>query len=126
MYDKKIQDGCSTRRPDLFLDLGYQIIIIEIDENQHIDYDCSCENKRIMELSQDVGHRPIVFIRFNPDDYKNITFVFINQYICSSYAESFNYKKHFQDYLEIYGEQVEWESMIKPKSNPFHEIYFKP
>jgi len=31
-------------------------------------------------------------------------------------------KKHFQDYLEIYGEQVEWESMIKPKSNPFHEI----
>jgi hypothetical protein len=24
-----------------------------------------------MELSQDVGHRPIVFIRFNPDDYEN-------------------------------------------------------
>jgi hypothetical protein len=23
-----------------------------------------------MELSQDVGHRPIIFIRFNPDDYK--------------------------------------------------------
>lgn len=22
-----------------------------------------------MELSQDVGHRPIIFIRFNPDDY---------------------------------------------------------
>jgi hypothetical protein len=51
------------------LDLGYQIIIIEIDENQHIDYDCNCENKRIMELSQDLGHRPIIFIRFNPDDY---------------------------------------------------------
>jgi hypothetical protein len=51
------------------LDLGYQVIIIEIDENQHIDYDCSCENKRIMELSEDVGHRPIIFIRFNPDDY---------------------------------------------------------
>ena len=44
-------------------------IIVEIDENQHIDYDCSCENKRMMELSQDVGHRPIIFIRFNPDDY---------------------------------------------------------
>ena len=24
-----------------------------------------------MELSQDLGHRPIVFIRFNPDDYIN-------------------------------------------------------
>ena len=69
--DKKIQNGCSKRRPDLLLDLGYQIIIIEIDENQHIDYDCSCENKRIMELSKDVNHRPIIFIRFNPDDYIN-------------------------------------------------------
>ncbi len=76
--DKTIQDGCSRRRPDLICDLGYQVIIVEIDENQHYKYDCSCENKRIMELSQDVGHRPIVFIRFNPDDYidasnKNIT-----------------------------------------------------
>jgi len=69
--DKIIQGGCSKRRPDLLLDLDYQIIIVEIDENQHIDYDCSCENKRIMELSQDLGHRPIVFIRFNPDDYLN-------------------------------------------------------
>ena len=69
--DKIIQNGCSKRRPDLLLDLGYQIIIVEIDENQHIDYDCSCENKRIMELSQDLGHRHIIFIRFNPDNYDN-------------------------------------------------------
>ena len=68
--DKIIDGGCSKRRPDLLLDLLYQIIIIEIDENQHTDYDCSCENKRIMELSQDLGHRPIIFIRFNPDDYE--------------------------------------------------------
>ena len=67
--DKKIQDGCSRKRPDLLLDLGYQIIIVEIDENQHIDYDCSCENKRLMELSQDLQYRPIIFIRFNPDEY---------------------------------------------------------
>ena len=67
--DKIINAGCSKRRPDLLLDLGYQILIVEIDENQHIDYDCSCENKRIMELSQDTGHRPIIFIRFNPDKY---------------------------------------------------------
>jgi hypothetical protein len=75
--DKTVHGGCSRRRPDLLLDLFYQIVIIEIDENQHTDYDCSCQNKRIMELSQDLGHRPIVFIRFNPDDYekdgKNIT-----------------------------------------------------
>jgi hypothetical protein len=67
--DTRVQDGCSRRRPDLLLDLGYQVVIIEVDENQHNNYDCSCENKRIMELSQDVGHRPIIFIRFNPDQY---------------------------------------------------------
>ena len=75
--DKIVDGGCSRRRPDLLLDLGYQILIIEVDENQHNTYDCSCENKRIMELSQDMGHRPIIFIRFNPDEYdkngKNIT-----------------------------------------------------
>jgi hypothetical protein len=68
--DKIVSGGCSKRRPDLVLDLLYQIIIVEIDENQHTNYDCSCENKRTMELSQDFAHRPIVFIRFNPDDYE--------------------------------------------------------
>jgi hypothetical protein len=69
VHDKKVQDGCSKRRPDLLLDLGSHIIIIEIDENKHSGYDNTCENKRLMELSKDVHHRPIVFIRFNPDKY---------------------------------------------------------
>jgi hypothetical protein len=67
--DKKVQDGCSRRRPDIFMDMGSHAIVVEIDETQHTDYDCSCENKRLMEISQDIGHRPIVFIRFNPDQY---------------------------------------------------------
>ena len=67
--DKTVSDGCSKRRPDLLLDLGYQVVIVEVDENQHVNY--SCENKRIMLLSLDVNHRPIVFIRFNPDGYTN-------------------------------------------------------
>ena len=69
VHDKRVEDGCSKRRPDLLLDLGSHIIIVEIDENKHTEYECSCENKRIMEISQDVYHRPIVFIRFNPDKY---------------------------------------------------------
>ncbi len=67
--DKTITDGCSLRRPDLMLDLGYQVVIVEVDENQHIQYDCSCENKRVMQLSQDVSHRPLIMVRFNPDEY---------------------------------------------------------
>ena len=69
--DKKVIDGCSARRPDCLLDLGDQVIICEIDETQHNSYDCSCENKRLMELSQDIQHRPLILIRFNPDGYKN-------------------------------------------------------
>lgn len=68
--DKINSDGCSKKRPDILIDLGYQVIVVEIDENQHKSYDCSCNNKRIMEISQDNGHRPIIFIRFNPDGYK--------------------------------------------------------
>ena len=75
--DKKVQDGCSRRRPDLLVDLGSHIVIVEVDENKHTDYDCSCEHKRLMELSQDLHHRPIVFIRFNPDDYVNHEGVFV-------------------------------------------------
>jgi len=66
-FDKTIQDGCSKRRPDALLDMGSHLLIVEVDEHKHSSYDCSCENKRLMQLSIDVGHRPIVFIRFNPD-----------------------------------------------------------
>ena len=69
IFDKKITNGISNRRPDVFLDLNHQIIIVEIDEYQHIRYDISCENKRLFEISLDTNHRPIIFIRFNPDQY---------------------------------------------------------
>jgi hypothetical protein len=68
-HDKRIEDGCSLRRPDLFLDYGTHVIMIEIDEHKHESYDCSCVNRRTMELSLDINHRPCVIIRFNPDGY---------------------------------------------------------
>jgi hypothetical protein len=60
--------GKSRKRPDLFLDLGYQILIIEIDENKHKKY--NTEQERIKLLCLDVQERPIILIRFNPDNYK--------------------------------------------------------
>ena len=69
-WDRRVVDGCSGAKPDLICDLGDQVVILEIDENQHGSYDCTCENKRIMKLSLDVGHRPLVLIRFNPDSYR--------------------------------------------------------
>ena len=69
VHNRAITSGCSQRRPDLLLDNGHYAIIVEIDENKHTAYDCACENKRIMEISRDMNHIPIVLIRFNPDAY---------------------------------------------------------
>ena len=70
--DKTVQGGCSRRRPDLLLHMRTHVIIVEIDENKHNAYECSCENRRMMELSRDVNHTTIVFIRFNPDAYEDV------------------------------------------------------
>ncbi len=69
VLDKPVKDGCSKRRPDLFLDMGSHVVIVEVDENQHKTYDCTCENRRVMEISKDVSHRPVVMVQFNPDGY---------------------------------------------------------
>lgn len=45
--------------------------LVEVDENQHKDYETSCENKRLCELYKDFGFRNMLLIRFNPDDYIN-------------------------------------------------------
>lgn len=70
-FDKIVSGGCSRYRPDILMDCLTHSIIIEVDENQHDSYDCTCENKRLMTLFHDLGSRPLVMIRFNPDDYVN-------------------------------------------------------
>lgn len=70
VQDKRIADGCSLRRPDLCADFGTHVIMVEVDEDHHHSYDAMCVNRRTMELSQDIGHRPMVIIRFNPDSYQ--------------------------------------------------------
>jgi len=49
-FDKVIPNGCSNRRPDVLIDCGTHVIIVEIDENCHKSYESTCENKRICEL----------------------------------------------------------------------------
>ena len=67
-FDKIVEGGCSRRRPDVFIDFGSHCLVIEIDENRHINY--TCEEKRMIELYEDIGFRKIVFLRMNPDQYK--------------------------------------------------------
>jgi hypothetical protein len=64
-------DCTHRRRIDHRKLIGNTLLCVETDENQHkkSNYETSCEHKRIMKLSQDVGERSIIFIRFNPDNY---------------------------------------------------------
>ena len=65
--NKTIGGGFSNRRPDGLIKLDTYSIIIEIDEFKHSRY--SCENKRIMEIFQDLKNKPLIVIRLNPDSY---------------------------------------------------------
>ncbi len=70
--NKKIKDGTSLRRPDIIIYIENYSIIIEIDEHRHSSYECECQNRRIMEISQDLKFQNTIFIRFNPDSYLNL------------------------------------------------------
>ena len=63
-------DACAKNRPDIFYDLGTHCIIVEVDENQHKNYDESCECSRINNIVSGLGMTTI-FIRFNPDQIKH-------------------------------------------------------
>lgn len=58
------------RRPDYLFDLKHIVVILEIDEGQHRDYDDQCEKARIGEIALALDFRPHVYLRVNPDSYK--------------------------------------------------------
>ena len=102
-YDKRIKCGCSGRMPDWFIDCFKYSIIIELDEDQH-KYE-SCDDKRMMELFKDLGNRPLVLIRINPDKYEGKTkerkgcFKFDKRNILTCNEKKFN--KRFNTLVEM-------------------------
>ena len=70
VFDKKVDNACSLRRPDVRIECLTHTVIVECDENQHKN--TSCEDKRTMELFKDLGNRPLVMIRFNSDKYGDV------------------------------------------------------
>ncbi len=58
-----------NRRIDFQTEVDNYILCIEVDENQHKRYDPIDEEKRIMQIYENAD-RKLVFIRFNPDNYK--------------------------------------------------------
>lgn len=71
-HDEIIDKGiCGKERPDFIIDANTHIICLEVDENQHKNYACECEQTRMVNISQALG-MPTIFIRYNPDKYKSI------------------------------------------------------
>jgi hypothetical protein len=110
LLDKTIPDGCSLRRPDMTLDLGSHVLFVEIDENGH-ESGYTCQTKRLCELFQDVGMRPVIFVRFNPDKYTNDQ----HQAIKSCWT-------HNAKGLSVIQDQTAWQARlaILAKSVAFH------
>lgn len=103
--DTTIDGGCSTRRPDILIDKLMYSIIIECDEEQHKNYEC--ENKRTMQLFQDLGSRPLIIIRFNPDSYVDEGESKVQGCFKPCITENEQYKKRFYDLNED-----EWKKRI--------------
>jgi hypothetical protein len=69
-HDKVINCGKFGReRPDFLFRCKTHSLIVEVDENQHSDRPCQCEQIRMVNLSQSLC-MPLVIIRYNPDPYK--------------------------------------------------------
>jgi len=69
-YDKQLDGGsCGKERPDFMWDAVTHKVILEVDEDQHKDRPCECEQTRMANLTNSIG-MPCVWIRFNPDAYK--------------------------------------------------------
>jgi hypothetical protein len=70
LINRKVPGGKSIRRPDLAIYSKNKkfVLVIEIDENQHCQYDDGEFDIRMQEIQADFG-LPVKFIHFNPDGY---------------------------------------------------------
>ena len=73
IHDKIVERGCSKKRPDFQIVTIWGMIILEVDEFQHSrSYPCDCELARMKIIYMDLGVEKVLFIRYNPDNYKVI------------------------------------------------------
>lgn len=71
--------NCGKERPDFVFDpdkdegknyQGPHIVIVEVDEDQHNQYDIKCEKTRMFNVTQGFGGIPVFWIRYNPDKFR--------------------------------------------------------
>lgn len=69
IFDKQIEGSCLKYRPDIFIETPYGVVICEVDEREHQDYDPNCEVIRERNLWEALGC-DLTVIRYNPDSFK--------------------------------------------------------
>lgn len=67
---QSLRDCDRRERPDVLWDRGDRVVILEVDEGQHEDRPCECEQTRMMNISQALGCQRTLWIRYNPDAFK--------------------------------------------------------
>ena len=67
IYDESPGFECTRKRPDIRFETPTHDVIVEVDENQHRQYQESCECARISEIVGALGGKSIAFVRYNPD-----------------------------------------------------------
>ena len=72
IHNKSVGFVCGNYRPDIKIDCGTHLIIVEIDEDQHRQYDQDCETARMYNICQAEGLQ-CVFLRYNPDIFRDTT-----------------------------------------------------
>ena len=72
LHDRSVGEECGRYRPDILLETIFNgchyYVIVEVDEHQHRSYDC--EEARMLNIWQ-ACLAPCVFIRYNPDGFKD-------------------------------------------------------
>jgi hypothetical protein len=78
--DSVIDPSCTRCRPDFAYHCGTHVVVVEVDEEQHRSYtNCGhtkeeklkAEQRRMYQISTVFQGTPIVFLRYNPDTYKD-------------------------------------------------------
>ena len=71
-YNKRVSFDCGNKNSEekeIGYDYGTHKIFVEVDENQHKSYCELGEVNRMRNIHQNEGGIPVLFIRYNPDNF---------------------------------------------------------
>lgn len=69
-WNKQLTEtACGRYRPDFVFEAPTHAVMVEVDEHQHARLGYACDAVRMLDIYNSFGGLPIVFVRFNPDEF---------------------------------------------------------